>query len=71
MAKAVKKGEEKKISGAEDNVVALKKEVHKLSLQKAKGQLKNTTQLRSLKDKIARLLTQQNMMKFMKKEEAK
>ena len=71
MAKAVKKIEEKKSAPQEESVAALKKEVHKLSLQHAKGQLKNTTQMRVLKVKIARLLTQQNMMKFMKKEETK
>lgn len=66
-----KKIEEKKATPQVESVAALKEEVHKLSLQHAKGQLKNTTQMRVLKARIARLLTQSSMMKFMKKEETK
>lgn len=70
MAK-VKKQEVKKTDAAAQSVAALKQQIHTLSLQHAKGQLKNTTQLRVLRDKIARLLTQKRIAEFMKKEEQK
>lgn len=45
-------------------VAELRAEIAKLSMENKKRQLKQTTQLRTKKDELARLLTKINMAKF-------
>ena len=65
MAK-VKKQQGKNSDELKAQVADIRKELQKLSQEKAKGQLKQTSLLRTKKDEIARLLTQMSMMKFVK-----
>ena len=75
MAKTKKQKTEKNIDEMKVAVVDLRAEIHKLSMNNAKRQLKQTTSLRTKKDELARLLTKLAMQRFikedMKKEESK
>jgi len=50
-------------------VVSIRKEIMDLQMENAKGQLKQTTSLRTKKDELARALTQLNMQKFASKQQ--
>ena len=67
MAK-IKKTEEA-VETLVSKVKDLRAEIRKLSMQLSKMQVKNTTQLRTKKDELARVLTTLNMQKFMTKQE--
>lgn len=67
MAK-IKKTEEA-VETLVSKVKDLRAEISKLSMQLSKMQVKNTTQLRTKKDELARVLTTLNMQKFMTKQE--
>lgn len=69
MAKA-KKSEVKSTEG-QKTVDALRAEIVALQMTFSKGQLKNTTQLRTKKDELARMLTRLSMEKFAKTETSK
>ena len=67
MAK-IKKTEEA-VETLVSKVKDLRAEISKLSMQLSKMQVKNTTQLKTKKDELARVLTTLNMQKFMTKQE--
>ena len=73
MAKT-KQTEKKNTNELRAQAEEIRKELRELSQQAAKGQLKQTTQLRTKKDELARILTKMSMMQFAKietKEETK
>ena len=71
MAKVKKQKTEKNTNELLVAVTDLRSEIHKLSLNHAKRQLKQTSLLRVKKDELARMLTKLNMQKFIENNSGK